>query len=269
MEKDFSRIGRIFHPPGDLGHTAGTPSGRRGAVSARIPAEPRALPESQTVHLDRDHGPEWLDLEALPGAELLEDPELEATNVKLRMESIAVRALLAALEARDGYTGQHSAVVVGLSNRIGQALGLPTDGLIELRQVATLHDIGKIGIPDTVLLKSGPLTPAERILMREHPLIGWRIVSAIPDLRHLAPAVRAEHECWNGDGYPDRLAGEDIPLASRIVLVADAYHAMVSDRPYRSAIGWAAAIEELRLNAGTQFCPNAVDALMGFLGGPQ
>lgn len=242
-------------------------------MSARIPVSPRDMPESPTVHLDPKHGPGspgWLDLEADPGVDHhLEDQELEADSVKLRMESVAVRALLAALEARDGYTGQHSAVVVGLSTRIGRALGLSAERLIEVRQVATLHDIGKIGIPDTVLLKSGPLTPAERILMREHPLIGWRIVSAIPDLRHLAPAVRAEHECWNGDGYPDRLAGEDIPIASRIVLVADAYHAMVSDRPYRAAIGWAAAIEELRVNAGSQFCPGAVDALIDFLGDRQ
>jgi HD-GYP domain-containing protein (c-di-GMP phosphodiesterase class II) len=238
-------------------------------VSARIPASPRDMPESPTVHLDQP-GPashDSLDLDAVPGTDHFEDPELEAANTKLRMESVAVRALLAALEARDGYTGQHSAVVVGLSTRIGRALGLSTRGLIEVRQVATLHDIGKIGIPDTVLMKEGPLTPAERILMREHPLIGWRIVSAIPDLRHLAPAVRAEHEAWNGDGYPDRLAGEDIPLASRIVLVADAYHAMVSDRPYRAAIGWAAAIEELRENSGSQFCPGAVEALIDFLGG--
>jgi hypothetical protein len=195
-------------------------------------------------------------------ADHLERRELEAANVKLRMESVAVRALLAALEARDGYTGEHSAAVVALSTRIGEALGLSEEKLVEVRQVATLHDIGKIGIPDTVLLKSGPLTPAERILMREHPLIGWRIVSAIPGLRHLAPAVRAEHECWDGSGYPDHLAGEHIPIASRIVLVADAYHAMVSDRPYRSAIGWAAAIEELRANAGGQFCPHSVGALI-------
>ncbi|MGH2788053.1 MAG: HD-GYP domain-containing protein [Actinomycetota bacterium] len=198
-------------------------------------------------------------------ADQLERRELEATNVRLQMENVAVRALLAALEARDGYTGAHSEAVVALAQRIGERMGMSPKEILEVRQVATLHDIGKIGIPDNVLLKSGPLTPAERILMREHPLIGWRIVSAIPRLKHLAEAVRAEHERWDGNGYPDRLAGEDIPVASRIVLVADAYHAMVSDRPYRAAIGWAAAVEELRENAGSQFCPRTVEALIEVL----
>ena len=195
-------------------------------------------------------------------ADELERRELEVVNTRLRQETTGIRALVAALEARDGYTGEHSAAVVELSRRVGEFMGLTPQTILEMRQVATLHDVGKIGVPDAILLKSNALTTAEWSLMREHPIIGWRIVSEIPGLSHLAPAVRAEHERWDGQGYPDGLAGEEIPLASRVVFVCDSYHAMVSDRPYRAAIGWAAAIEELTANAGTQFCSNAVDALI-------
>ena len=103
-------------------------------------------------------------------------------------------------------------------------------------QVALLHDIGKVGVPDAILRKPGGLTAPEWEVMREHPAIGAQIVSAIGSLSHLAPAVRAEHERWDGGGYPDGLAGEDVPLASRICFVCDAWHAMTSDRPYRRAL---------------------------------
>lgn len=172
-----------------------------------------------------------------------------------------MRALLAALEARDGYTGDHSRAVVEFSVALARELGLSEEQEAQTEQIALLHDIGKIGIPDAILRKEARLTGDEWELMKEHPVIGANIVASIGSLHHLAPAVRAEHERWDGGGYPDGVSGEAIPLPSRVVFVCDAYHAMISDRPYRKRIGLRAALEELERSAGTQFCPDAVEAL--------
>ncbi len=144
-----------------------------------------------------------------------------------------VRALAVTLQARDGYTGEHADAVHDLSVMVGVRLGLDGAQMAELAAVALLHDVGKIGIPDGVLHKPGPLDEAEWDLMREHPVIGERILSSVPGLEAVAHAVRHEHERWDGGGYPDGLRGRQIPLSSRIVLTCDAWHALVSDRPYR------------------------------------
>ncbi len=123
-----------------------------------------------------------------------------------------------------------------------------------------LHDIGKIGIPSELLRKRGPLDSGEREHMREHPEIGARILEPVERLRQLAPLVRFSHECWDGSGYPDGLAGEQIPLGARIISVCDAFDAMVSDRPYRGGRSTAEALVELRAHAGTQFDPAVVEA---------
>ena len=128
--------------------------------------------------------------------------------------------------------------------------------------MALLHDIGKVGVPDAVLLKPAPLDESEWALMRRHPEIGARIVAEVEGLSHMAPAILADHERWDGLGYPLGLAGEAIPIASRITFACDAYHAMVSDRPYRAAMSHANAVEELRRNSGTQFDPRIVEALL-------
>lgn len=176
-----------------------------------------------------------------------------------------VQALLAALNARDGYTGEHSRAVVDLVERVAKQMDLSDHDTRMARQVALMHDIGKLGVPDSVLRKPGPLDAHEWRVMREHPIIGARIVAAIPGLEDLAPAIRSEHERWDGNGYPDGLSGEDIPLASRIVFGCDAYHAMISHRPYRKAMPEAAARQELRRKAGSQFDAVAVDALLTVL----
>ena len=132
-----------------------------------------------------------------------------------------------------------------LALAVAAELGMDGDAATAVGQVALLHDIGKVGVPDAILRKPGGLTAPEWDVMREHPAIGARIVDAIGSLSHLAPAVRAEHERWDGGGYPDGLAGEDVPLASRICLVCDAWHAMTSDRPYRRALTEAEARVEL------------------------
>jgi diguanylate cyclase (GGDEF)-like protein len=136
-----------------------------------------------------------------------------------------------------------------------------SDDATSVGQVALLHDIGKVGVPDAILQKPGRLTGPEWDVMREHPSIGAQIVSAIGSLSHLAPAVRAEHERWDGAGYPDGLAGEAVPLASRICFVCDAWHAMTSDRPYRRALTPDEARSEIERHTGTQFCPTTVAAL--------
>jgi hypothetical protein len=201
-------------------------------------------------------------------AEQLEREELEEENRRLEAEAASVGALLAALEARDGYTGEHSRTVVDLSAAVARRLGLSEAEVSDVGLVALLHDIGKLGVSDSVLKKPGPLSAEEWAKMREHPKIGERIAASIPSLAHLAPAVRAEHERWDGGGYPDGLSGEGIPFASRVVFVCDAFHAMTSDRPYRRSIGRSAALEELRANAGTQFCPRVVRAVLEELGAP-
>jgi HD-GYP domain-containing protein (c-di-GMP phosphodiesterase class II) len=141
-----------------------------------------------------------------------------------------VLALVAALDARDNYSAEHSEALVDLTQRVAGRLGLDQEQACEVKWMALLHDIGKVGVPDAVLHKPGPLDEGEWALMRLHPEIGARIVSEVEGLSHMAPAILADHERWDGTGYPLGLAGEAIPLASRITLACDAYHAMVSHR---------------------------------------
>jgi two-component system cell cycle response regulator len=198
-------------------------------------------------------------------ADQIEREELEAERRRLEARATGVGALLAALAARDGYTGDHSEAVVGHAAAVARRMGLPEGQVAYVEQVALLHDIGKIGVGDAVLNKPGPLNDAEWEVMKTHPAIGEEIVASTIGLSHLAPAIRADHERWDGKGYPDGLSGEEIPIASRIVLVCDAFHAMTSDRPYRRALGVQAALAELRKNAGTQFCPRTVEAFVGMV----
>jgi putative nucleotidyltransferase with HDIG domain len=213
----------------------------------------------------RDRDVRFMEVFARLIADQLKREELEAESRRTEMTAANVHALLAALEARDGYTESHSQAVVELALAVATKLGVCGEGLIDVENAALLHDIGKIGVPDAVLHKPGKLTEAEWEIMRRHTAVGEQIVASMKTLAHLAPVVRAEHERWNGSGYPDGLKGEEIPLASRIILVADAYHAMTSDRPYRKALGHEAALAELERNAGSQFCPATVHAALNAL----
>ena len=199
-------------------------------------------------------------------ADQIEQRKLDGEAWRAELEASAAGALLAALDARDGYTGAHSQTVLELARAVGCTLGLAAEELVVLEQVALLHDIGKIGIPDHVLRKTGPLDAAEWQLMRAHPEIGAQIVKSIPSLAHLAPLVEADHERWDGGGYPNGLADEAIPLAARIIFACDAYDAMTTDRPYRPAMPSAEAQDELRRCAGTQFDPRVVAALERVIG---
>lgn len=172
-----------------------------------------------------------------------------------------VEALASLVDARDSYTGRHTHDVAALTLRLALALGLDASEARMIGLAARLHDVGKVAIPDAVLQKSARLTDEEWTLMRQHPVVGADVVGRVPALRGLAPIIRAHHERWDGRGYPDGLAGEAIPLAARIVGVADAFEAIATDRPYRAARDRAWAIEELRRHAGSQFDPAIVAAL--------
>jgi putative nucleotidyltransferase with HDIG domain len=182
-----------------------------------------------------------------------------------RAQAHVIEALATALVERDRYTGEHSAFVVEMAKTVAAALGLDEVEIERIGHAALLHDIGKVGMPDRVLHKPGPLAEEEWDVMREHPVIGERILRSIPGMGSVARIVRHEHERFDGAGYPDRLTGEDIPLGSRIILACDAYHAMTSDRPYREAMSHAESIAELSRHAGTQFDPQVVEVLIGQL----
>ena len=203
----------------------------------------------------------YLDVLARMAADRIAAAEGAQERRRAEVESAAGQALLAALNARENYTAAHSEAVLALALDVAAELGLDENASTSVGQVALLHDIGKVGVPDAILQKPGRLTAPEWEVMREHPAIGAQIVGAIGSLSHLAPAVRAEHERWDGSGYPDGLAGDSVPLASRICLVCDAWHAMTSDRPYRRALTPEQARTELKRHAGTQFCPDTVAAL--------
>lgn len=196
--------------------------------------------------------------------------ELRSSALRSRRE-LAVQwranlvSLSRALTARDGYTGAHSAATVDLSRRVARKLGLSREAVREVEIVAMLHDVGKIGIPDEILRAPRPLNEDEWRQMREHPVIGERILRSVPGLEQVARSVRHEHERWDGSGYPDGLAGRDIPLPSRIVFACDAFDAIASERPYRPATGRREAMAKLQRGAGTQFDPAVIRALLDAL----
>jgi diguanylate cyclase (GGDEF)-like protein len=176
-----------------------------------------------------------------------------------------VEAITNALEANDEYTSTHAGRISALSLGVGRELGLGDEALKRLELGALLHDIGKIGVPDSILSKPGRLTSAERSLIEMHPILGERIIAPIDRLQEVRSIVRHCHERWDGRGYPDGLVGEDIPLEARIILVCDAYHAMTSDRPYRPRLSHPEAVRRLREGAGTQFDPPVVDVCLDVL----
>jgi len=169
------------------------------------------------------------------------------------------RALASAVDARDGETGDHSGRVASYAVAIARRLRLSRDAIAEVSLAAALHDIGKVSVPDTVLRKTGPLTPEEWGTMRRHAVVGSRILHDAPFSDEVKRAVRHVHEWWNGRGYPDRLRGEQIPLYARILAVADAFEAMTSDRPYRPALSPEEGLAELARMRGVQFDPQIVD----------
>ena len=182
-----------------------------------------------------------------------------------RTSTEAISALAAALESRDDTTGEHIRRTQALAGEAAGEIGLGPEGVQVVKYAAMLHDIGKIGIPDSILNKPGALTPEEWEAMRRHPETGASIVGRIAGFEGVVEAVLAHHERHDGRGYPVGLAGEEVPVAARLVSVIDAYDAMTNDRPYRKAMAHEEALAELERGAGTQFDPAAIEAIKAVL----
>jgi len=214
--------------------------------------------ERRQLLLERRHYQEMLERRVQEATR-----DLEAAYRQLQDTYRAtLEALGSALDTRDVGTEAHSRRVHGYALAAARAYGLPESALTDLAHGVLLHDIGKIGIPDAILLKPGPLTAEEWVTMRRHPEIGARLIRDIPFLQGAIPVVRHHHERWDGTGYPDGLRGGQIPLGARIFAVVDAFDAMTFDRPYSRAISFEAARAELRRSAGTHFDPAVVEAFM-------
>ena len=173
-----------------------------------------------------------------------------------------LEALASALEARDPYTQAHTSRIRDMASALAVAMKVPAEVRRATRLGAILHDVGKIGISDSILHKPGPLTEAEWEIMRTHPELGERMLESIDFLRPALPIIRHHHERWDGTGYPDRLAAQEIPVGARIVGVCDAFDAMTTDRPYKRAMPVDAALEEIMRCAGTQFDPECAKLLV-------
>lgn len=172
-----------------------------------------------------------------------------------------IDSLAMTIEAKDSYTEQHTKSVEEIALKIGEKLGLKRSELDILRKASRLHDIGKIGVPDHILLKPGKLTSEEFEVIKKHPVIGYEILTKSENLREVAKVVLHHHEWYSGKGYPHGLKGEEIPLLSRILFLADAYHALISDRPYRKAYSKEEALNIVKSEAGEKFDPRLVSVL--------
>jgi putative nucleotidyltransferase with HDIG domain len=176
-----------------------------------------------------------------------------------------VQSLAVALEAKDRYTSGHSQRVARFATLIARSMGLGREDVEVVAQVALLHDIGKIGMMDAILNKPGNLTEEEREVVKSHPVVGAQILSPVKTFERHVAGIRHHHEMFDGGGYPDHLKGEEIPMAARIVSLADAFDAMTSTRPYRIGLPLGFAMQEMQKMRGRQFCPKTVDAFLRVL----
>ena len=186
--------------------------------------------------------------------------ERERAQQLSRSYMATVRALSNAVEARDAYTGKHAERVARYAIEIGRELGLPRPDAPEIEFGFLLHDVGKLAVPDSILFKPGPLTADERALMSRHTIVGAEIMRDIEFLAEASKVVRSHHERWDGSGYPDGLAGEEIPLTARVFAVADVFDALTTNRPYRGALGFDEAHEMIVTESGEHFDPDLVSA---------
>jgi hypothetical protein len=195
---------------------------------------------------------------------------LQRTSERLESSHVSViAALLGSLAAKDRYTQGHSAGTMHHALAVARSLGLGPDEIAAVNLGALFHDIGKIGIPETILRKPSALTTEEWAEMKTHPIIGANLIGEVPNLERIRPIVLAHHEHYDGSGYPNGLKGAEIPLAAQIISVADTYEAMTSTRPYRPALGHDEAVKELRRVAGTQLNPIVVEAFIRQLETPE
>jgi HD-GYP domain-containing protein (c-di-GMP phosphodiesterase class II) len=189
--------------------------------------------------------------------------ELTQSNTDLRMAyETTLEGWSRALDLRDNDTQGHTARVAALTVILGRAMGMDTEGIVHLRRGALLHDIGKMGIPDSILLKPGPLTDEEWEVMRRHPVYAYELLSPIPYLRPALDIPHLHHERWDGSGYPLGLKCEEIPLAARVFAVVDVWDALTSSRPYRSKVREERAREIIRQGSGKDFDPRVVESFL-------
>jgi putative nucleotidyltransferase with HDIG domain len=189
---------------------------------------------------------------AVETAQLYDDRE--------RLFRQTLEAFAKAIDARDRYTAGHSERVTAYTLVLAHAAGMPAAQQETIRRSGPLHDIGKVGIPDQILLKPAPLDSTERQIMESHVTIGYEMLLSLQFLREALPVIRGHHERWDGRGYPDRIAGRDINPVARLMAVADSYDAMTSARPYRVALATEEAARRLRIDSGKQFDPEAIEA---------
>jgi cyclic di-GMP phosphodiesterase len=241
-------------------------------VCRRLRADPRtvALPiilvtgqtSSREVVAGLDAGADDFVRKPYDEAELMARVRSVLRLARVTAEVVGAHGVIAALanavEAKDATTEMHCQRLAGLAHQLGLRAGLEPDPLKGVVFGALLHDIGKIGVADAILNKPGPLTEQEWHEMRQHPIIGERICEPLATAARFAPIIRSHHERWDGQGYPDRLRGEQIPFGARIVGIVDAYDAMIHERPYRAARSVEAAVDEVRRLAGAQFDPELV-----------
>lgn len=227
-----------------------------------LPAVKRAVDralERRRLLIENRHHQEALEKKVLERTSKLN----EALHDIEESYKITLEALVTALDAREHETQAHSQRVREYTLTLARNLGLTDDELIQAGRGALLHDVGKIGVPDSILLKPGQLNEKEWVEMKRHPQIGYEILQSIEFLAPAAEIVLCHQERWDGRGYPNGLAGSDIPLGARIFAVVDALDAMTSDRPYRKALSFEAALKEIRSCSGTQFDPRVTDAFLG------
>jgi putative nucleotidyltransferase with HDIG domain len=193
----------------------------------------------------------------------LKSRELTRALTRIRKAfDFTLHALTSMLESRERKTAAHAHRVQEITCLLARDFGMDERQLADMRQGALLHDIGKIGTPDAILLKQGPLTDEERVVMRGHVKTGYDLISSSPDLKEAAELMLCHHEAYDGSGYPRGLRGEQIPLGARIFAVVDAYDAMRSDRPYRKGMSRSEALAELKHNSGSQFDPVVVETFL-------
>jgi len=250
-------------------------SGARGVAERLVAVLEHGGPVTVSAGIAADHGTASLDGLLADAAEVLERAR-QAGGGRVGMPGRpaaagaepargAVGALALALNERDRATGEHSERVVALAAAVARRLGLDGEDVERVAAAALLHDVGKIAVPDDVLRKPGPLDAHEAAIVREHPVVGERILRAVPGLGPVARLVRHAGERVDGLGYPDGLRGDDIPIGSRIVHACDAYDALTSPRPWREAFSHDEAAAELSGGAGTHFDARIVDALLAYL----
>jgi HD-GYP domain-containing protein (c-di-GMP phosphodiesterase class II) len=186
-------------------------------------------------------------------------------NESRSIRSTIITTLQASLEEKTLETKEHAERIKVISLKIGEAIGLSRDALDELSIASSMHDIGKIGISDTILSKPGPLTTEEWQVMKKHPEIGYHILLSSPNMSRIAEYILAHHERWDGRGYPQGLKELEIPIISRIISVADSFDVMLSNRPYRKAMPKEEALKEIKRCSGTQFDPNLVEVFLGLM----